>query len=88
MNKMSLDDYVKLPTTEKGSFDVVFSTSVLEHVKGDGLFMRQIADLLARFGVGVVTCDFKEGFQVGDPVIGATSASTRRPTSPTASSAV
>ena len=70
VNQMSLDDYFKLPTTETGSFDVVFSTSVLEHVKDDGLFMRQIADLLAPGGVGVVTCDFKEGFQVGDPVIG------------------
>ena len=69
VNKMSLDDYVKLPTTKPGSFDIVFSTSVLEHVKDDALFMRQVAGLLAPGGVGVVTCDFKEGYQVGDPII-------------------
>jgi SAM-dependent methyltransferase len=69
VNKMSLDDYFNLPTTKPGTFDVVFSTSVLEHVKEDAKFMRQAADLLAPGGVGVITCDFKEGYQPGDPVI-------------------
>ena len=69
VNKMSLDDYFNLPTTKAETFDVIFSTSVLEHVKDDAKFMRQIADLLAPGGVGVVTCDFKEGYQPGDPVL-------------------
>jgi hypothetical protein len=32
--------------------------------------MSAVAELLAPKGVAVVTCDFKEGYRVGDPLIG------------------
>ncbi len=69
VNKLDLDAFTKLPSTRPGSYDIVFSTSVLEHVRDDEKFVRQMADLLAPGGVGVLTCDFKEGYKVGDPVI-------------------
>jgi SAM-dependent methyltransferase len=69
VNQLNLDTFFNLPTTKPGTFDVVFSTSVIEHVKDDELFMKQIAALLAPGGVGVLTCDYKQGYQPGDPVI-------------------
>jgi len=69
VNKLDLDRFFQLPTTRRESYHVVFSTSVLEHVKDDEKFVRQIADLLVPGGVGVLTCDFKEGYKTGDPVI-------------------
>ena len=41
-----LDAFWRRPETRKGSYDVVFSTSVIEHVEDDELFVAQIADLL------------------------------------------
>lgn len=69
VNKLSLDDFFQLPTTKKGSYDVILSTSVIEHVQDDEKFVSQIADLLAPGGVAVLTCDFQEGYKVGDPLI-------------------
>jgi SAM-dependent methyltransferase len=70
VNKLDLNTFYNLPTTKPQTYDIVFSTSVLEHVKDDETFMNQIAELLAPNGVGVLTCDFKEGYKVGDAVIG------------------
>jgi SAM-dependent methyltransferase len=69
INKLDLDAFTNLPTTKPGTYDIVFSTSVLEHVRDDEKFVRQMADLLAPGGVGILTCDFKEGYKIGDPVI-------------------
>lgn len=69
INKLDLNAFMQLPTTKPSSYDVVFSTSVLEHVKDDEKFVRQMADLLAPGGIGILTCDFKEGYKIGDPVI-------------------
>uniref|UniRef100_A0A6M3M212 Putative methyltransferase n=1 Tax=viral metagenome TaxID=1070528 RepID=A0A6M3M212_9ZZZZ len=54
------------PTTIKGSYDVVFSTSVIEHVTLDTVFMAQVSALLKPGGMGITTCDFKEGWVPGD----------------------
>lgn len=69
INKLDLNAFMNLPTTKPGTFDIVFSTSVLEHVRDDEKFVRQMADLLASKGVGLLTCDFMEGYKAGDPVI-------------------
>lgn len=69
INQLDLNAFVNLPTTKLGTYDIVFSTSVLEHVRNDAKFVRQMADLLAPGGIGILTCDFKEGYMVGDPVI-------------------
>ncbi len=52
-------------------FDVVFSTSVIEHVEDDELFISQICKLLNSKGYGVLTCDFNNDYKPGDrkPVV-------------------
>ena len=62
----SLEEFFTKPSTQKNSYDIVFSTSVIEHVENDGLFVTQIGELLKPGGVGIITCDFKEGFKKGD----------------------
>lgn len=54
----------------KRYYDVIFSTSVLEHVVDDRAFMRQIADLLAPGGVAFLTVDFKESYVHGERIPG------------------
>ena len=61
-----LDTYLHLPTVTLGSFDIIFSTSVLEHVDDDRLFISQIAALLKPGGVAVLTCDFNNMYRPGD----------------------
>jgi SAM-dependent methyltransferase len=63
-----LNTFMNKPSTVKGSYDVVFSTSVIEHVKDDELFIRQIGQLLAPGGTAILTCDFKDQYKPGDPL--------------------
>lgn len=63
-----LDKFFHLPTTKKQSYDVIFSTSVVEHVENDDLFFKQIAHLLAPGGVAVITCDYQDQYKIGDYV--------------------
>ncbi len=63
-----LSTFLHKPTTIMGGYDIVFSTSVIEHVKDDELFISQIADLLASGGVGVLTCDYNDQFKPGDNI--------------------
>lgn len=51
----------------KEKFDVIFSTSVIEHVPNDEQFIDQICKLLAPGGYGVLTCDFRNDYKEGDP---------------------
>jgi len=53
---------------EKEGFEVIFATSVLEHVNEDELFISQICDLLVEGGVGILTCDFNDDYIQGDAV--------------------
>ena len=53
-------------TTIKGSYDIVFSTSVIEHVAQDTIFMAHVSALLKPGGFGIITCDFKEGWVLGE----------------------
>jgi SAM-dependent methyltransferase len=46
-------------------FDVIFSTSVIEHVENDELFIDQICKLLKPEGYGVLTCDFNNDYTIG-----------------------
>lgn len=48
-------------------FDVIFSTSVIEHVPNDEEFIDQICKLLSPGGYGVLTCDFRDDYKEGDP---------------------
>ena len=62
-----LTTFMSKPTTQLGSYDIVFSTSVLEHVEEDEFFMNNMAKLLKSNGIGVITCDFKKDYKKGDP---------------------
>jgi SAM-dependent methyltransferase len=62
-----LQEYVTKPSTVKESYDIIFSTSVIEHDPDDESFVKDIAYLLAPGGVAVMTCDYKEGWKPGDP---------------------
>ena len=63
-----LESYYRSHPEALGRFQVVFATSVLEHVRHDGLFLMRAAELLAPGGYAVFTMDFKEGFRPGDPL--------------------
>jgi SAM-dependent methyltransferase len=69
VNGLDLNTFFHLPSTRKRSYDVVFSTSVIEHVQDDETFASQIAELLAPGGVAVLTCDYNDLFKPGDPII-------------------
>ncbi len=62
----SLQEHFMKPTTVKGSYDIVFSTSVIEHVALDSIFIAQVSALLKPGGIGIITCDFKEGWVPGE----------------------
>jgi SAM-dependent methyltransferase len=63
-----LNTFMDRPSTIKCSYDVVFSTSVIEHVKDDELFIKQIDELLAPGGTAILTCDYKDQYKQGDPI--------------------
>ncbi|MDX1976155.1 MAG: methyltransferase domain-containing protein [Pseudanabaenaceae cyanobacterium bins.68] len=56
------------PSTIKNSYDIIFSTSVIEHVENDELFITQIVSLLAPGGTAILTCDYNDQYKVGDPI--------------------
>lgn len=59
---LSLNDY--FGTTHR-KFDLIFSTSVIEHVEDDELFINQICKLLKPNGYAVLTCDFNNDYRSG-----------------------
>lgn len=60
-----LNSFFHLPTTLKGNYDIIFSTSVIEHVEDDELFVRQIQELLAHGGAAIITCDYNDQYEEG-----------------------
>lgn len=61
-----LQDYFTKPTVKKENYDIIFSTSVIEHDPHDESFIKCIEGLLAPGGVAVITCDYKEDWKPGD----------------------
>jgi SAM-dependent methyltransferase len=62
-----LQEYFSKPDTLKNSYDIIFSTSVIEHDPNDESFIRCISDLLAPGGIAVLTCDYNDQWKKGDP---------------------
>jgi len=62
-----LQEYMSKPTTQLNSYEIIFSTSVIEHDPDDESFVKCINDLLAPGGVAIITCDYKEDWKKGDP---------------------
>lgn len=54
-----------LPRTKL--YEIIFSTSVIEHVENDEVFIDQICKLLKPGGYGVLTCDFNNSYVQGGP---------------------
>lgn len=49
-------------------YDIIISTSVLEHTTNDEEFIADICDLLIYGGHAILTCDFKDDWTPGQPV--------------------
>lgn len=49
-------------------FDIIISTSVVEHVEDDEEFITDICNLLKPQGLAILTMDFNNNYKVGDPV--------------------
>lgn len=62
-----LQEYITRPSTQKSSYDIIFSTSVIEHDPDDESFIKCISDLLAPGGLAVLTCDYNDQWKPGDP---------------------
>lgn len=67
MVNYSLQEYYTKPSTKKSSYDIIFSTSVIEHDPDDKSFVECIESLLAVNGIAVITCDYNDGWKQGDP---------------------
>lgn len=63
---MDLDTFFRKKSTVRSSFDIIFSTSVMEHVQDDELFISQLTALLGVGGVAVLTTDFSDAYTAGD----------------------
>jgi SAM-dependent methyltransferase len=61
-----LQEYFTRPSTCHNSYNIIFSTSVIEHDPDDESFVKCINDLLAPGGVAIITCDYKDGWKPGD----------------------
>lgn len=62
-----LDTFLTKPSTQVNYYDIVFSTSVIEHIEDDLTFLKNMCLLTKKGGYIILTCDFKKGYQVGDP---------------------
>ena len=62
-----LQDFYTKPTTKKESYNIIFSTSVIEHDPDDKSFLECIEGLLAPRGIGIITCDYQDGWKEGMP---------------------
>jgi SAM-dependent methyltransferase len=63
-----LSTYMTRPSCKRSAYDLIFATSVIEHISDDEQFICQIGDLLAPGGVAVLTCDFNDAYRPGDPI--------------------
>jgi SAM-dependent methyltransferase len=63
-----LGTFMHKPSTIKGSYDIIFSTSVIEHVENDELFLTEIVELLAQGGSAILTCDYNDQYNPGDRI--------------------
>lgn len=61
-----IQEFYTKPSTKKNGYDIIFSTSVIEHDPDDESFIKCVAGLLAPGGMAVITCDYKDGWKPGD----------------------
>jgi SAM-dependent methyltransferase len=63
-----LDEHFKYWDNTK-PYDIIFSTSVIEHVEHDAVFVNKIAKMLSPGGYAILTMDFKEEQSENNSVI-------------------
>ena len=63
-----LNTFITKPTVKESSYDIIFATSVIEHVQDDEQFICNIAYLLKVNGIAVLTCDFSNSYKKGDEI--------------------
>jgi SAM-dependent methyltransferase len=61
----TLQEFATKPDT--GAYDIIFSTSVIEHDPDDRSFVECVSRLLSPNGIFVMTCDYRDGWRLGDP---------------------
>ena len=57
---MDLAGFVRLHPERLASYDIVFSTSVIEHVPDDETFVADMVAMLAPGGYAILTCDYND----------------------------
>ncbi len=62
--------YTSKPSVKPGSYDIIISTSVIEHVKDDEGFVKDISFLLKPGGIAILTCDFHNDYKPGFDIPG------------------
>jgi SAM-dependent methyltransferase len=60
-----LATFITRPDVHAASYDLIISTSVIEHVPDDERFIRDIAYLLKPGGTAILTCDFHNSYTKG-----------------------
>lgn len=63
-----LTTFLSKPGVMENKYDIIFSTSVIEHVEDDNRFVAEIAELLNPGGFAVLTCDYKQDYKPGDKI--------------------
>ncbi len=63
-----LGTFMTKPGVLQRKYDIIFSTSVIEHVENDSKFVKEIAEMLQPGGFAVLTCDYKKDYKPGDKV--------------------
>jgi len=63
-----LQTYLTKPGVQSGMYDIVISTSVIEHVEQDEQFIKDIAYLVRNGGYGILTCDYNDKYKKGDDI--------------------
>ncbi len=63
-----LTTFMEKPGVKENKYDIIFSTSVIEHVSDDEKFVKEISELLNPGGYIVFTCDYKQDYKPGDKI--------------------
>lgn len=63
-----LSTFITKPGVISNKFDIIFSTSVIEHVENDERFAAETAGLLKPGGFVIFTCDYKQDYKPGDKI--------------------
>jgi hypothetical protein len=63
-----LHTYMTKPSAKGQKFDIVVSTSVIEHVPNDVEFCQDIAQVLNPNGIAIITCDYNDQYKPGDTI--------------------